>query len=611
MREVEVAWRCLIALLAVGLALAGVTSFAHARNGAAAPTRPTSPQDLKPYDVLERHCARCHQAGVTTRSQPAAGLGNILRLDEIAHEPHLVRPGNPDGSRLYTMMLGRRMPYDVYHDNAPREAPSADDIGVIRAWIAALPTGPRRSCGSRPLVSDDALHIAIARDSASQPAGKAPRVRYLSLANLWNSCAGPDYLDAAARVASVLVNGLSRSDKPVRAEPVTLAAVDKRVAKTSATPVAVRVDIEEIGWTAADWDTLARLSPYALPGLTPAAQSVRLDWLAFLLADDTSKRMTPSVAAPARPAIKRLYEPDAGLAKIRVIGSDAFKGTLASAGIEPAPTFDNVAMTDLLARHYARDVDLDRVAAELGVDASSLLARLDSGPSEATRLALLLGQGGLPRATLEPLFRAVASHLQGKEALEATDTVGAASLSRRVSPSWLPPEIEIVSGKARYAIGDTASVTVRSEVDCHLTLVSVSPKGSAVVLLPNDWDRNTFLPGGKEQVFPRPDSPFRLRLDSPGWETIVAGCNPAGEVFDGIQHDFNLEKFTTLGDYDGFLLRMSGGLPMLVSGVPPGEKRAAPKRQAPPPPAKVTRGDARKPGAGDPVARSAVRFEVR
>ena len=191
-----------IAGLVAGLVLAALATVAHARSGTAPPPgRPTDPETLKAYDVLERHCARCHQSGALKRPKPAADLANLLRLDEVAHDPHLVRPGNPDASRIYTLMLGRRMPYDVHQEGANREPPSPEDIDTLRAWIAGLPPQQPGLCAKRQPVSADAQHIAIARDRAALSGESAVRARYLSLTNLWNECASTAYLDAARRAA--------------------------------------------------------------------------------------------------------------------------------------------------------------------------------------------------------------------------------------------------------------------------------------------------------------------------------------------------------------------------------------------------------------------------
>jgi hypothetical protein len=577
----------------------GVTRNEIRSGTAQAPARPSDPDMLKAYDVLERHCARCHQAGALARPKSAAEFGNILRLDEVAREPHLVRPGNPDASRLYTLLIGRRMPYDVHQEGSNRPAPSPDDIDLMRAWIAGLPAQSKSSCSMRPVISMDALQIAIARDLAALPPEQTARTRYLSLASVWNECGSPEYLETARRGASAFLSGQSRGMQIVQLQPVDPSGM------------LLRLDLEQLQWTPAEWDELTLLSPYstATSGDDKAAlHPVRLEWLAYVLLEAIRKRAEPSLpsAETNRSLPQRLTQAPTGLAKLRESDPPAFRALLAKVGLDPAPAFDQVDMIDALARRYARDTGTQRVAAELGVDPTTLDNRLEAGPPAARQLAHRLALGGLTRAALEPLFRPVSAHLEGRFPGEPRPSLGAATTARPLARSWQPAEIEIVATKPRYARGEVASVMVRSDVDCHLTLVSVSPSGRAVVLLPNDWDRSTFLPAGKEQTFPREDSPFRLRLDAAGHETIVAGCNPSAPVFDGIQHDFNLEKFTSLGDYRRFLLRLAEGMPMLTSSVPAGEKKAAPKPQV--------RGAGRSDAARSksaPTARTAVRFEVR
>lgn len=614
---------------------------AFARDAAALLARPTEVAPLKAFDVLERHCARCHQSGKLERPRPAAELGNIMRLDEIARDAHLVRPGNPDASRLYTMMIGRRMPYDIFHEAAAREPPGADDIDIMRTWIATLPPGPK-PCGGRAFLSADAQRIAMARDIEAQPADRRAHVRYLSLAPLWNACRDEAYLDAARQAAHWLVAGLAREDSTVR-----LTAID--------TPrVLLRVDLAALQLPALVWDQLAQLSPYAdrpegssaapdasppPPLPTPAetgigsaawisSRPVRLDWLAFLLAGETSKRLdaASNLSAETRAFVKSLTAGPVGLEAMRAGDSDARRRRLAQAGLTALPAFDQIDMTDLLARDYERDLGPSRIAAELDTEATALPALLERAGGDARLLALHVAQGGIPRRTFETLYRAVAAALTSRPTaappertaspVRPHETVGLSTLGRPQPAAGQLFDLEMTPDKTHYVRDEAASFIVRSHVDCHLTLVSVSPSGHAVVLLPNDWDRNTFLPAGKEQSFPREDSPFRLRLDVAGWETIVAGCNPVSPVFDGIQHDFNLEKFTTLGDYGRFLIRAADGIPMTSPATPLGERGAAPKRPERPPPGRSAhngrsadgRLDQNKP---DPAARTAIRFEVR
>ena len=71
--------------------------------------------------MLDKHCARCHQEGrLIDREKPAKNFGNILKLDEIAANPHYVLPGNALGSKLFRQIADREMPYDVIYEGDAR-----------------------------------------------------------------------------------------------------------------------------------------------------------------------------------------------------------------------------------------------------------------------------------------------------------------------------------------------------------------------------------------------------------------------------------------------------------------------------------------------------------
>src|SRR5437773_379124 len=61
---------------------------------------PADPVARAAFDVLDKHCTRCHQEGrLIDRERPAKNFGNVLKLDAIAADPHYVLPGNPYGSK--------------------------------------------------------------------------------------------------------------------------------------------------------------------------------------------------------------------------------------------------------------------------------------------------------------------------------------------------------------------------------------------------------------------------------------------------------------------------------------------------------------------------------
>lgn len=135
MRRVAV---CALAALAV--------AYVPARANAEQPIPvPSDPVAAKAFAVFERHCARCHQDGRLTRPTAAANFRNILRLDQLGLDPRYVRPGNPDGSRVWTHMMRRLMPYDVFQQHDGGAEPSAEDILAVRDWIEKPEPPPRRA----------------------------------------------------------------------------------------------------------------------------------------------------------------------------------------------------------------------------------------------------------------------------------------------------------------------------------------------------------------------------------------------------------------------------------------------------------------------------------
>ncbi len=240
---------------------------------------PADPKANGAYKVLETHCARCHQDGRLKRARPAAAFGNILRLDEIAGDPSLVRPGNPDASRLYTHILRRLMPFDVHQESSGDPEPSADELQRLRTWIAALPQVP--ACQDRRPVTMD-MHVEALRRAAEQAGPAASRLRFVSLAHLYNACATPEAMFSHRQAVLRLFNSLSWKPTPVRVEPVDPART------------LLRIDLDDLGWLPSHWERILRSGPNGPGSLAalpkPATEPfgvahpvVRGDWLAHTI----------------------------------------------------------------------------------------------------------------------------------------------------------------------------------------------------------------------------------------------------------------------------------------------------------------------------------------
>jgi mono/diheme cytochrome c family protein len=256
-------------LIGVVVAL-GVGSAVALANEPVVPASPEEPAAAKAYAVFDQHCARCHQNGKLKGQRAARGFANILDLKASASNPALVMPGNPDGSKLYTMMLSRAMPYDVAHDPKGVE-PTASDLTAVRDWVQSLPARPL--CPDRKSIQS--LDVQGAMLKALSAAGdRARQLRFISFDHLHNACAPAADIKGYAEAASRLINSLSSA-----LEPVTLDAIDDE--KTL-----FGVYLDRIGWDAPRWERLATIYPYgAAPTVQDATGSkaavMRGDWLAF------------------------------------------------------------------------------------------------------------------------------------------------------------------------------------------------------------------------------------------------------------------------------------------------------------------------------------------
>lgn len=257
-----------MAILALGAA--GAARAQPASDTAASPeahtaaspiARPVAIGASRAYDMLEKHCARCHQEGRLQDVLPSRAIANILALDEIARDPSLVRPGVPDASRIYTSVLGHDMPFDAYRGLGGAE-PAPDEIQALRAWIADLPDGQPGVCAQRTRIGQDAIVAAIAEAIADKPVEHTRQLRFISLANLYNACATPQELEAFRQAVAKLVNSLSWSPVPVRLEAI------------GPERLILQVALGEIGWIAAHWEQIVAGYPLRLAPSSRFPQSV-------------------------------------------------------------------------------------------------------------------------------------------------------------------------------------------------------------------------------------------------------------------------------------------------------------------------------------------------
>ena len=228
--------------------------------------------------VLDAHCATCHQAGRLAGLTPGRAIGNILALDDLARNPSLVQPGNPDASPLYLSMLTRRMPPEPTERATRKEVPSSADLDAVRDWIERLPRD--LGCSARKPIEAGDQKALIQRAVEQRPASRRGQLRFISLVHLYNACASEREIKGYGQAIARLLNGVSWAPLPTRLEPAD---------ETGALLV---LDLAQLGWERARWETLAAVYPYAdrgpeSPGAAQAAELgtevpvIRADWLAY------------------------------------------------------------------------------------------------------------------------------------------------------------------------------------------------------------------------------------------------------------------------------------------------------------------------------------------
>jgi hypothetical protein len=270
-----------------GLAVAAAFGLSLTFAGAAHAAPPSDPVAAAAYGVLEKHCARCHQTGQLSqkdidgvehkRENAASNFGNVLNLEEITSNPHYVLPGNAKASRLFTEIINEKMPYDWANGQGKFDPVSPEELAALEAWINGL----KRSCDPKAYVSHSDMIGMIAADIERERITQRRKgLRYITLTHLANACTDEKAMKVYRQAVIKLLNSLSRSPDVVRFTPIDPGET------------IIRVNLDELGWTSADWDTILKSYPYKMQPdtsyknlLVSSTDSkmpyVRADWFAF------------------------------------------------------------------------------------------------------------------------------------------------------------------------------------------------------------------------------------------------------------------------------------------------------------------------------------------
>ena len=266
----------------VAVTFLGMSAVAHAQSSTPVVYIPQNDLEKAAAAVLDKSCARCHQDGkLVSRQKPAKSFGNILQLDQIAANPSLVQPGNPEGSELIQQIANKDMPYDYFQEgDISKSSPSEDDLNALRAWISSL----KVQCDAK-LVSLNDMIEKMADDLGKLPEYRREGTRYVTLTNVVATCTSDKDMEVYRQASVKLLNSLSKYSDVLKLETVD---PEKTI---------LRINLTDLGWDAETWERLVSYYPYAVrpingqyDTLSNATHTkvpfIRGDWFAFTASRD-------------------------------------------------------------------------------------------------------------------------------------------------------------------------------------------------------------------------------------------------------------------------------------------------------------------------------------
>lgn len=109
--------------------------------------------------------------------------------------------------------------------------------------------------------------------------------------------------------------------------------------------------------------------------------------------------------------------------------------------------------------------------------------------------------------------------------------------------------LRVAADRPLYRAADPVTLMIRTEADCHLTLLNTGPAGASRMLFPNRWQQQTLIRAGQTVVVPGIGAGVSLRpLGPAGVEHVTAVCRTGGQPVLGAPDGFRAAGFPALAD---------------------------------------------------------------
>ena len=204
--------------------------------------------------VLQKYCARCH-----TGAKAEAELSFVTDTKRLIAEG-LVVPGDASRSLVFRRVEAGEMPPEQV-----KARPTPAEVAALRIWIDGMTTRPAQG-DSIAFRRDRDVSRLLAADEARVSFEARPFTRWFTITHLANAGLPEEQLEGYRNALTVLLASLTWSPAP--AVPI---AVDPE-------RTIFRIDLRELGWTAATWDAIRASYPYGLARGANVPDSIRADW---------------------------------------------------------------------------------------------------------------------------------------------------------------------------------------------------------------------------------------------------------------------------------------------------------------------------------------------
>jgi len=249
--------------------------------------------------------------------------------------------------------------------------------------------------------------------------------------------------------------------------------------------------------------------------------------------------------SPSRRAALRLFGTDSENMLLMIGSRDRYHLAVKSVGINPETRVRGEELVTGLAERYREGAVFETALAQTDRERDAFLTELTEARGAAAPLARRLLHGVLSRSELERLF----ALMKGIDEPSSVVARPGGFLHETKSDIGLSMWLD----KPRPVPGDLVTVKIEADNDCYLTVISVDAAGVATVLFPNDFEPDNLLSASRRVSIPPADAPFQLRYKSEGSETLLARCSTSATPPIGIEHDFERQRFTALGNWENFI----------------------------------------------------------